>query len=146
MPQAFLLIHFSSKFLNGNCTLLTRFLNGSSSSSNLSEKHNLSLGEFRILSVRKTSGLPFETLFYDIAFQKSTTNITNPVYAGTQRWREHAGSSGNWQITSGDVLTAMGQPDVARSAYEKALLLANTLEPEFQVRSIPSIEQKLADK
>ena len=40
----------------------------------------------------------------------------------------------------------MGQPEEARSAYEKALVLAKTLEPEFQVRSIPSIKQKLAYK
>ena len=46
----------------------------------------------------------------------------------------------------GDVLEAMGQPEEARSAYEKALVLAKTVEPEFQIRSIPSIEQKLADK
>jgi len=31
----------------------------------------------------------------------------------------------------------------ARSAYEKALLLAKTIEPEFQIRSIPNIERKL---
>jgi tetratricopeptide (TPR) repeat protein len=50
------------------------------------------------------------------------------------------------QITLGDVLSAMGQPEEARTAYEKALGLAKTIEPEFQVRSIPGIEQKLADK
>ena len=50
------------------------------------------------------------------------------------------------QITLGDALSAMGQPDEARTAYEKALMLAKTVEPEFQVRSIPSIEQKLANK
>jgi 4-amino-4-deoxy-L-arabinose transferase-like glycosyltransferase len=50
------------------------------------------------------------------------------------------------QIMFGDVLGAMGQQQEARSAYEKALLLAKTIEPEFQVRSIPSIEQKLAYK
>jgi hypothetical protein len=47
------------------------------------------------------------------------------------------------QIMLGDVLMAMGQPEEARAAYEKALMLAKTVEPEFQVRSIPSIEQKL---
>ena len=50
------------------------------------------------------------------------------------------------QIVLGDVLGAMGQPEEARSAYEKALVLAKTVEPEFQVRSIPSIEQKLSYK
>ncbi|MCM3901695.1 MAG: glycosyltransferase family 39 protein [Pyrinomonadaceae bacterium] len=50
------------------------------------------------------------------------------------------------QIMLGDVRGAMGQAAEARSAYEKALVLAKTVEPEFQVRSIPSIEQKLAYK
>jgi dolichyl-phosphate-mannose-protein mannosyltransferase/tetratricopeptide repeat protein len=50
------------------------------------------------------------------------------------------------RIMLGDVLTAMGQPEEARTAYEKALVLAKTVEPEFQVRSIPGIEQKLAYK
>jgi hypothetical protein len=50
------------------------------------------------------------------------------------------------QMMLGDVLREMQQPDEARSAYEKALVLAKTVEPEFQVRSIPSIEQKLAGK
>ncbi len=50
------------------------------------------------------------------------------------------------QIVLGDVLSAMGQPDESRTAYEKALGLAKTVEPEFQVRWIPGIEQKLADK
>jgi tetratricopeptide (TPR) repeat protein len=50
------------------------------------------------------------------------------------------------QITLGEALSAMGQPEEARTAYEKALRLAKTIEPEFQARSIPDIEQKLADK
>jgi 4-amino-4-deoxy-L-arabinose transferase-like glycosyltransferase len=47
------------------------------------------------------------------------------------------------QLMLGDVLGAMGQADQARQAYEKALTLAKTIEPDFQIRSIPSIEQKL---
>jgi 4-amino-4-deoxy-L-arabinose transferase-like glycosyltransferase len=47
------------------------------------------------------------------------------------------------QLTLGDVLAEMGKAAEARSAYEKALLLAKTIEPEFQVRSIPNIERKL---
>jgi len=50
------------------------------------------------------------------------------------------------RMVLGDVLKVMGQPEEARSAYEKALLLAKTIESEFQVRSIPGIEQSLADK
>jgi len=37
----------------------------------------------------------------------------------------------------------MGKAAEARSTYEKALLLAKTIEPEFQIRSIPNIERKL---
>ena len=48
------------------------------------------------------------------------------------------------QLTFGDVLAAMGQTAQARSVYEKALGLAKTIEPDFQIRSIPGIEQKLA--
>jgi hypothetical protein len=47
------------------------------------------------------------------------------------------------QMMLGDVFGVMGQTEQARAAYEKALVLANTIEPEFQIRSIPSIEQKL---
>ena len=46
------------------------------------------------------------------------------------------------QVTLGDVLAAMGQTAQARSVYEKALQLAKTIEPEFQIRSIPAIEQR----
>lgn len=46
----------------------------------------------------------------------------------------------------GDVLAASGQPDEARAEYEKALSLAKSIEPEFQVRSVPDIERKLAGK
>ena len=49
------------------------------------------------------------------------------------------------QLTFGDVLAAMGQADRARSVYEKALGLAKTIEPEFQIRSIPGIERRLQD-
>ena len=43
----------------------------------------------------------------------------------------------------GDVLREMGQPQQARTSYEKALELAKRIEPEFQTRSLPSIEQRL---
>ena len=48
------------------------------------------------------------------------------------------------QLTFADVLAAMGQNAEARSVYEKALGLAKTIEPEFQIRSVPGIEQRLA--
>jgi tetratricopeptide (TPR) repeat protein len=50
------------------------------------------------------------------------------------------------RMALGDVLTATGRTQEARAAYEKALALAKSIEPEFQVRSIPAIEQKLAGK
>ena len=47
------------------------------------------------------------------------------------------------QLALGDVLNEMGQPEQARACYEKALELAKTIEPEFQIRSIPGIEERL---
>ena len=47
------------------------------------------------------------------------------------------------QLALGDILLATGQPQQARASYEKALQLARTIEPEFQVRSISTIEEKL---
>jgi 4-amino-4-deoxy-L-arabinose transferase-like glycosyltransferase len=46
----------------------------------------------------------------------------------------------------GDVLTALHRPDEARAAYEKALHLARTVEPEFQLGWAAGLEQKLAAK
>ena len=48
------------------------------------------------------------------------------------------------QLALGDVLNEMGQREQARTCYQKALELAKRIEPEFQIRSIPSIEQRLA--
>ena len=47
------------------------------------------------------------------------------------------------QLALGDTLREMGQPQQARAIYEKALELARTIEPEFQIRSIPYIEERL---
>ena len=47
------------------------------------------------------------------------------------------------QLALGDILLEMGQPQQARANYEKALELAKTIEPEFQIRSVPDIEQRL---
>ena len=47
------------------------------------------------------------------------------------------------QLALGDILLAMGQSQQARANYEKALELAKTIEPEFQLRSVSDIEQKL---
>jgi hypothetical protein len=48
------------------------------------------------------------------------------------------------QLMLGDVLNALGQVDQAKAAYQQALKLAQTIEPEFQVRSLPGIETRLA--
>jgi tetratricopeptide (TPR) repeat protein len=47
------------------------------------------------------------------------------------------------QLALGDILLEMGQPQQARASYEKALELAKTIEPEFQIRAVPSIQEKL---
>ena len=47
------------------------------------------------------------------------------------------------QLALGDVLREMGESQEARACYERALYLAKTIEPEFQIRSVPSIEEKL---
>jgi hypothetical protein len=52
----------------------------------------------------------------------------------------------NPNVVLGDVLTAMGQGAEARASYEKALMLAQTVEPEFQVGWVEGIQQKLAGK
>jgi tetratricopeptide (TPR) repeat protein len=50
------------------------------------------------------------------------------------------------QVALGDALTALNRPDEARPAYQRALELATTVEPEFQVSWIPTLEAKLASK
>ena len=50
------------------------------------------------------------------------------------------------QAALGDVLTALNRPDEARPIYQRALELAKTVEPEFQVSWIPTLETKLASK
>lgn len=56
---------------------------------------------------------------------------------------ELAPDSIHTQMALGDILVEMGQPQQARASYERALELARTIEPEFQVRSIASIEAKI---
>jgi Tfp pilus assembly protein PilF len=47
------------------------------------------------------------------------------------------------QLALGDILREMGQAEKARASYERALELARTIEPEFQIRSIPALEERL---
>ncbi|HSE33868.1 MAG TPA: glycosyltransferase family 39 protein [Pyrinomonadaceae bacterium] len=47
------------------------------------------------------------------------------------------------QLALGDILREMGELQQARASYERALQLAKTIEPEFQIRSIPTIEERL---
>jgi hypothetical protein len=44
----------------------------------------------------------------------------------------------------GDILTAMGRPNEARAAYQKALTLAKTIEPDFQIELAQELEKKLS--
>lgn len=46
-------------------------------------------------------------------------------------------------LAEGDLLRERGQSQEARASYERALELAKTIEPEFQIRSVPNIEQRL---
>ena len=48
--------------------------------------------------------------------------------------------------TLGRALDAADQRDEARPYYEKALHLAKTVEPEFQIGSVPGLERRLAEK
>ncbi len=52
----------------------------------------------------------------------------------------------NPNVVFGDVLTALGRSGEARDSYKRALLLAQTVEPEFQVGWVEAIQQKLAQK
>lgn len=47
-------------------------------------------------------------------------------------------------VVLGDVLAGLQQTEDARHSYEKALALAKTIEPQFQVGWIPTLERKLA--
>ena len=47
-------------------------------------------------------------------------------------------------VVLGDALTALDRPGEARAAYEKALALARTVEPEFQRGWAAFLEGKLA--
>ncbi|HZI49058.1 MAG TPA: tetratricopeptide repeat protein, partial [Pyrinomonadaceae bacterium] len=47
------------------------------------------------------------------------------------------------QLALGDILSEMGDAQQARACYERALELAKTIEPEFQIRSVPDIERRL---
>jgi tetratricopeptide (TPR) repeat protein len=48
------------------------------------------------------------------------------------------------QVLLGDMMMLMKRPVEARAAYERALTLAQTVEPEFQRQWIPSLKEKLA--
>ena len=47
------------------------------------------------------------------------------------------------QLALADVLRELGQSQQARVCYEKALELAKTIEPDFQIRLIPDIKRRL---
>ena len=47
------------------------------------------------------------------------------------------------QIVLGDAAAALGQKDAAREAWEAALTMARSLEPEAQADFVPGLERKL---
>ncbi len=50
------------------------------------------------------------------------------------------------QTALGDALAAMKRPEASRAAYQQALALAKSLDPQVQDRWVPDIERKLANK
>jgi len=50
------------------------------------------------------------------------------------------------QMAMGDVLTAMHKGDEAHSAYQKAMVIARTMEPSAQEVWVATIQQKLGAK
>lgn len=73
-------------------------------------------------------------------------NQSDAALAEAQAAAALAPDSVSIRTTLGDALMAAAKPEEARAEYEKALELAKTIEPEFQARSIPEIEKKLAGK
>jgi hypothetical protein len=49
-------------------------------------------------------------------------------------------------VLVGDILVALQHPDEARPYYEKALTLATTVEPEFQIGWVNALQEKLRAK
>ena len=72
-----------------------------------------------------------------------TGKTTRSGVAGSPGGGALAPDSIRTQLALGDILLEMGQPQQAACEYEKALELAKTIEPEFQIRSVPDIEQRL---
>ena len=109
-----------------------------------------------VLAVKHTGLLVLPILFLlvlcEVVFKKSTLKLFGSlalialigwlVLWSTYRFRYDARPI-QTQLALGDILLQMGQPQQARTSYGKALELAKTIEPEFQVRSLPDIEQRL---
>jgi hypothetical protein len=49
-------------------------------------------------------------------------------------------------VLMGDILAAMHRPEEARTRYQRALELAKTVEPEFQIGWVDTLDRKLAAK
>ena len=47
------------------------------------------------------------------------------------------------QLALGDICRQIGQRQQARRIYETEIEIAKTIEPQFQIRSVPDIEQRL---
>jgi 4-amino-4-deoxy-L-arabinose transferase-like glycosyltransferase len=49
------------------------------------------------------------------------------------------------QLALGDILRELGQTQEALKCYQKTMKLATTIEPEFQIRSVPGIQRRLKE-
>ena len=67
------------------------------------------------------------------------------AFTEAQRAVELAPDAVGTNALLGDILTRLGRKDEARVAYQRALQLAQTIHPEFQVGHIPGLQKKLAE-
>jgi len=69
----------------------------------------------------------------------------NQALIEAQRAVELAPNAVATNVALGDVLAALSRKDEARSAYQRALISAQTIHPEFQVGHVAGIQKKLAE-
>jgi len=51
----------------------------------------------------------------------------------------------NPNVVLGDILAALQRPQEARQSYARALTLAQTIEPEFQIGWVEHLQKKLVE-
>jgi hypothetical protein len=71
---------------------------------------------------------------------------TDDALAEAQTAVKLAPTSVKANVVLGDILASLGQKEEARKSYDKALTLAQTIAPEFQVGWVAGIQEKLAAK